>query len=162
MNVRILVVEDYEPFRHFVSLIIQEVPELQIISAVSDGLKAVQTAQELQPDLILLDVCLPRLNGLEAARRIRELAPGSKILFVSQEASAGVVQEAFRSGAWAYVLKSDAGVELLTAIHSVLRGEKFASSGCPRGRELLGVRGAAACEVEIGEPQGSIPLLKNC
>ena len=80
-------------------------PELQVICEVSDGLEAVQKAEELQPDLILLDIGLPTLNGIEVARRIRKLAPKSKILFMSQESSADVVQEAFSLGAWATSLK---------------------------------------------------------
>jgi len=71
---RVLVVDDYEPWRRFVSAEIHKKPELQIIGEVSDGLEAVQQAQQLQPDLILLDIGLPELNGIEAARRIREVS----------------------------------------------------------------------------------------
>jgi DNA-binding NarL/FixJ family response regulator len=112
------VVDDYEPFRRIVCSLLEG----------SDGLEAVQKAEELRPDLILLDIGLPTLNGIEAARRIRKLSPESKILFVSQESSADMVQEAFRSGALGYVAKTDAGSELLTAVNAVLRGETFASS----------------------------------
>jgi DNA-binding NarL/FixJ family response regulator len=104
------------------------VPELQVICEVSDGLEAVQKAESLQPDLILLDIGLPTLNGFEAARRIRKLAPDSKILFLSQESSADVVQEAFRVGALGYVLKAQAGTELLAAVDAVRQGRKFVSS----------------------------------
>jgi DNA-binding NarL/FixJ family response regulator len=96
---RVLVVEDYEPFRRFVRSRLGKGTELQVICETSDGLEAVQKAEVLQPDLILLDVGLPTLNGIHAARRIRKLSPNSKILFVSQKSSADVVQEAFRSGA---------------------------------------------------------------
>jgi DNA-binding NarL/FixJ family response regulator len=99
-----------------------------VICEASDGLEAVQKAEELQPDLIVLDLGLPKLNGLEAARQIRKLSPNSKILFLSQESSADVVQEALGLGAFAYVVKSDAGNELLTAVNAVLRSEKFVSS----------------------------------
>jgi DNA-binding NarL/FixJ family response regulator len=73
--VRVLVVDDFEAFRRFVASILQKQPELQIICEVSDGLKAVQEAEELQPDLVLLDIGLPKLNGIEAARRICKLSP---------------------------------------------------------------------------------------
>jgi DNA-binding NarL/FixJ family response regulator len=119
------VVDDFEPFRHFVVSVLQKLPAVQVICEVSDGLAAVQKAEELQPDLIVLDIGLPKLNGLEAARQIRKLSPNSKILFLSQESSADVVQEALGLGAFAYVVKSDAGSELLTAVCAVLRGEKF-------------------------------------
>jgi DNA-binding NarL/FixJ family response regulator len=100
-------------------------PELQIVGEVTDGLEAVQKVEELQPDLIILDIGLPSLNGIEAARRIRKVSPGSKILFLSQESSVDVVQEALRTGALGYVVKSDAGSELRDGANTVLRGEQF-------------------------------------
>jgi DNA-binding NarL/FixJ family response regulator len=124
-SVRALVVDDFEPFRRCVASVLQELPTVQVICEVSDGLAAVQKAEELQPDLIVLDIGLPKLNGLEAARQIRKLSPNSKILFLSQESSADVVHEALGLGALAYVVKSDAASELLTAVCAVLRGEKF-------------------------------------
>src|SRR5271170_4203313 len=87
-SIRVLVVDDYEPFRQFICSTLRKRPELQIVGEVSDGLEAVQKAQELQPDLIVLDIGLPTLNGIEAARRIRSVSPESKILFVSQESYA--------------------------------------------------------------------------
>jgi CheY-like chemotaxis protein len=98
---------------------------LQVIGVASDGLEAVQKVEELQPDLILLDIGLPSLNGIEVARQIRKLSPNSKILFVSQESSADVVQEALGAGAQGYVLKSDARRDLLEGVNAVLRGERF-------------------------------------
>jgi chemotaxis response regulator CheB len=107
--VRVLVVEDFVGFRRVISSIIGKRRDLQIIGEVSDGLEAVRKAEELQPDLILLDIELPMLNGIEAARQIRRLAPKSKILFLSQESSADVVQEALSFGALGYVVKAHAG-----------------------------------------------------
>ena len=124
-SIRVLVVEDYEPIQRFVASILQKQPELQIICKASDGLEAVQKAEELQPDLILLDIGLPSLNGIEVARQIRKLSSKSKILFVSQESSPDVVREALGTGAQGYVLKSDAGSELLEGVNAVLRGEQF-------------------------------------
>ena len=124
-SIRVLIVDDYAPFRRFVCSTLQKQPELQVIGELSDGLEAVEKSAELQPDLILLDIGLPTLNGIEAARRIYELLPNSKILFVSQESSPDVVQAAFRSGAWAFVVKSDVVSELLTAIETVRRGNRF-------------------------------------
>jgi len=101
---------------------------LQVICEVSDGLEAVHKAEELKPDLILLDIGLPTLNGIEAARQIRKLAPDSKIVFLSQESSAEVVEEALRLGAWGYVLKTRAGSDLLPAVEAILSGKRFVSS----------------------------------
>ena len=124
-TVRILVVDDYDPFRRFICSTLAKRPELQIVREVIDGFQAVQRAEELQPDLIVLDIGLPSLNGIEAARRIREVSPKSKILFVSQECSVDLVQEALRTGARGYVVKTDAGSELLEAVNTVLRGDGF-------------------------------------
>jgi DNA-binding NarL/FixJ family response regulator len=122
-------VEDFEPFRRFIASTLQKRPELQVICEVSDGLEAVQKAQELQPDLIVLDIGLPTLNGIEAARRIRKLSPESKILFMSQESSADAVQTALGLGARGYIVKAHAGSELLTAVEAVLRGNQFVGTG---------------------------------
>jgi len=101
---------------------------LHIVGEVCDGLEAVQRAQELQPDVIVLDIGLPTLNGIEAARRIRKLSPESKILFVSQESSADVVREALSVGALGYVVKTRAGSDLLPAVEAVILGKQFVSS----------------------------------
>jgi DNA-binding NarL/FixJ family response regulator len=121
-------VDDYEPWRRFFSTMLRKELGLQVIGETSDGLEAVQRAQELQPDLILLDIGLPTLNGIEAARRIREVSPASKILFVSENRSAGIAEEALSTGACGYVVKSDAAGELLPAVDTVLKGKKFLSA----------------------------------
>ena len=122
-------VEDSEPFRRFICSTLRKRPELQIVGEFSDGLEAVQKAEELQPDLILLDIGLPTLNGIDAARRIRKVARQSKILFLSQESSPDVAQEAFALGAVGYIVKAHAGQELLAAVEGVRQGKLFVSSG---------------------------------
>jgi DNA-binding NarL/FixJ family response regulator len=92
-------VDDFEPFRRFACSTLGRRPELQVTGEASDGLEAVQKAQELKPDLILLDIGLPTLNGIEVARQVRKLAPKSKIIFLTQESSADVMQEALSLGA---------------------------------------------------------------
>ncbi len=125
---RILVVDDFEPFRRFVRSTLQAGPGLQVIGEASDGLEAVQRAEELQPDLIVLDIGLPKLNGIEVARQVCNLCPRSRILFVSQENSGEVVHGALATGAKGYVHKIDAGKELLISVNTILRGEQFVSS----------------------------------
>jgi DNA-binding NarL/FixJ family response regulator len=127
MSLRVLLVEDFEPFRRFIHTTLQKA-ELQIIAEVSDGLEAVRKAEELQPDLILLDIGLPTLNGIEAARQIHLLSPQSKILFVSQESSADVIEEAMNSGALGYVVKAHAATELLAAVEAGREGRTFVSN----------------------------------
>jgi DNA-binding NarL/FixJ family response regulator len=126
---RVLVVEDFEPFRRFICSTLRKRPEFQIVGEIADGLEAVQKAEELQPDLITLDVGLPSLNGIDAARRIRKLSPKSKILFMSQESSAHVVQAALTLGALGYVVKAHAGSELFAAVEAVLQGSQFVGGG---------------------------------
>ena len=132
-SVRILIVDDCEPWRRMIFTLLQEYPDWQIICEASDGLEAVQKSKELQPDLILLDIGLPGMNGIEAARQIREIAPRSKILFLSENLCPEVVQEALCNGAWGYVAKSDAGRDLLAAVEAVIENKQFVSSrfaGC--------------------------------
>ena len=126
--IRILVVDDFEPWRHFVALALEKHSHLQVVFEASDGLQAVNKARELQPDLILLDIGLPKLNGIDAARRIRDLAPNAKILFLSENNSPDIVEAALSTGAGGYVIKSDAGRELLPAIQAVVEGKQFVSA----------------------------------
>ena len=122
-----LVVEDFEPFRSFVCSALKQKPELEIVCELSDGLAAVQKADELKPDLILLDIGLPGLNGIEAGRQIRKLVPDAKIIFLTQESSQDVVQEALRLGALGYVVKTRAGSDLIPAVEAVLQGKQYVS-----------------------------------
>jgi DNA-binding NarL/FixJ family response regulator len=122
------VVDDYEPLRRVVRSILQLRDDLQVIGEASDGLEAVQKAKALRPDLVLLDITLPTLNGIQVARRLRDLVPHAKILFVSVESSSDVVKEALKMGGSGYVYKLHVGSELLPAIETVLRGKQFVSS----------------------------------
>jgi DNA-binding NarL/FixJ family response regulator len=127
--ITVLVVEDFLPFRQVVCSVLTANPDVCILCEVSDGLEAVRRAEELQPDLILLDIGLPNLNGIAAARQIRKLAPKAKIIFVSQQSSADVVREALRLGALGYVTKARAYFDLQPAVEAVSQGRPFISSG---------------------------------
>jgi DNA-binding NarL/FixJ family response regulator len=125
---RFLVVEDYMPFRSFICSTLATRINLQVICEVCDGLEAVHLAKELQPDLILLDIGLPTLNGLEAARQICKFSK-AKIIFLSQESDTATVREALALGAWGYVLKGRAVTDLLEAVDAVCGGRTFVSDG---------------------------------
>ena len=127
-TIRILVADDYEDWRRQVRSLLQARPEWQVIAEAADGPETVQKAEELKPDLILLDIGLPKLNGIEAARRIRQLSPNSKIMFLSMYNSPDVVQAGLSTGALGYVRKTDVNRELLPAMDAVLRGKQFVSS----------------------------------
>jgi DNA-binding NarL/FixJ family response regulator len=122
------VVDDYEPWRRFVISTLEKLPELQIIGEASDGREAVEMAQQLHPDLILLDIGLPSVNGLEAGRQIRECNPDTKILFLSENRSLAIAEKALSIGASGYVVKSKAATELVTALRAVLQGKQFVSA----------------------------------
>jgi DNA-binding NarL/FixJ family response regulator len=126
---RVLIVDDFTPFRRYLWSMLDQEPGLRLVGEASDGIEALQKVGDLQPDLVLLDVGLPQLNGIDAGRQIRKLAPRAKILFLSQEFSFDLVQEAFRLGASGYVHKQRAADELLPAIKAVLSDMLFVSSG---------------------------------
>lgn len=127
-SIRVLVVDDFEPLREAIRSILAARPELEIIGEASDGPEAVQKAVELKPDLILLDLGLPTMNGIEVARRFRELVPESRIILFTQDSSVDFVEEARRIGASGYVVKAKAGSQLLPAVDAVLSGKQsFAS-----------------------------------
>ncbi len=136
-SIHILVVDDYEPWRQKICSILQTHPELRVVAEVGDGLEAVRTAKELKPDLILLDIGLPKLNGLQAALQIQQVSPKSKILFLSENRSRDIAEEALRTGACGYLTKSSAGSELLPAIAAVLHGKQFVTASLVGG-DLIG------------------------
>jgi len=132
-TVKIIVVDDYEIWRRFVTSTLEERPEFRIVGEAADGLEAVQKVQQLQPDLILLDIGLPKLNGLETARRIRDYAPNTRIVFFSENSSRDIAEEAMRVGD-GYVVKSRAARELLSAVEAVLQGKEFLSASLSAAR----------------------------
>jgi len=145
LKVRVLLVDDFEPWRRFVSSTLQRYPSFEIVLEVSDGLQAVQKAAELDPDLILLDIGLPGLNGIEAARRIRKLAPNSKIIFLTEDSGEDLAEEAFRIGVAGYVVKADAARELISAMQAVVLGQRFVSARL-RGEAFSHITGAASAQ----------------
>ena len=122
-----MVADDFKPWCRLIGYMLETDSRFQVVGHALDGLEAVQKAEELQPNLILLDIGLPKLNGIEAAKRIRQVAPKAKILFVSSLNSSDVAKEALRVGGNGYVVKSEVSRELLPAIESVLGGEQFVS-----------------------------------
>jgi DNA-binding NarL/FixJ family response regulator len=124
---RTLVVDDVEDFRRFLCSTLEERTDCRVVGVACDGQQAVMQAEQLQPDLILLDLGLPKLNGIEAARQIRKLSPASKILFFTQDCSREIAEGAMETGAHGYLLKCDA-TDLPFAVEAVLHGEQFVSS----------------------------------
>ena len=142
-TIRILIADDYADWRRQVRSLLQARPEWQVIAEALDGSEAIQKAEELKPDLVVLDIGLPRLNGIEAARRIRQLSPSSKIIFLSQNNDPDVVRAGLSTGAQGYVCKTDARRELVLAVDVVLRGKQFVSSSL-EGNEFTDSSGEKA------------------
>jgi len=134
--VRVLIVDDFDPWRVFLVQQLSRQPRMRVIECASDGLEGVQRAEELQPDLILLDISLPKLNGIEVARKVRKLVPKAKILFLSSNADPDVVRAAFCAGGGGYVLKADAGGGLSAGVQAVLLGKQYVSSSLEEIKDL--------------------------
>jgi DNA-binding NarL/FixJ family response regulator len=127
LTYRVLVVDDYEPWRRHLCSRLQTSRRWQIVGEVADGLQAVQQAQALRPDLILLDVGLPLLDGIRAARQILAVEPKTRILFLSEHRSWDVARTALETGARGYLVKSDAAAGLLPAMDAVIEDRRFVS-----------------------------------
>jgi DNA-binding NarL/FixJ family response regulator len=121
------VADDFEPWRRAIVSLIEEDPGLEVIHESSDGVDAVQACLELQPDVVVLDVRLPKLDGLKAAHKIRVASPDSKILFLSTMTAREVMGEALRVGAAGYVIKMHAARDLLIAVRAALADREFLS-----------------------------------
>ena len=121
LSVRILVADDFPQWRVRVRSILQARPEWEVIGEACNGLQAVQRTTQLHPDVVLLDVGMPIMDGIKAAAQIREWTPGSKIIFVTQDGDEDMRTAALALGAEAYVMKENAASELLPTIETALR-----------------------------------------
>lgn len=127
-GVRALIIDDFEQWRKAVRSTLQAKLGLHIIKEAADGLEAVQKAQAMQPDLVVLDIGLPMLNGIEVARYIRRVSPKSKVVFLTENHSYDIAEMALQTGAPGYVIKSSVARELIPAIKAVLEGRRFLSA----------------------------------
>lgn len=125
MKPRLLLADDHTLLLEGIRLMLE--PEFDLVGCVEDGQALLTAAKALKPDVILLDISMPRLNGIDAARQLRKLLPSARLIFVTMHAGEDYVTEAFRAGAMGYLLKRAAASELLTAIHTVLQGNHYVS-----------------------------------
>jgi DNA-binding NarL/FixJ family response regulator len=125
MKPRLLLADDHTLLLEGISMMLK--PEFDLVGSVEDGQALLAAAKTLKPDVILLDISMPRLNGIDAARRLRKILPSARLIFLTMHAGADYVTEAFRAGAMGYILKRAAASELLTAIHTVLKGNHYVS-----------------------------------
>lgn len=125
--IRVLVVDDHEIARRGIRSVLSSDVTLDVVWEAADGEEAIMRAAEFRPSIILLDITLPRMSGIQAARRIRIVSPDSRIIFLSQHDSIQIAKDALSAGAHGYVVKSDAGLDLLNAIQAVHQGREFVS-----------------------------------
>jgi CheY-like chemotaxis protein len=125
--IQVLLVDDHEIARRSIRSVLSRQADLDVICETADGEEAVKKAEELHPGIILLDITLPGISGIQAARQIRAVSPNSRIIFLSQHDSIQTAKDALSVGAHGYVVKSDAGRDLLTAIATVYEGRTFVS-----------------------------------
>ena len=134
VTTRVLLVEDHEGFRSYLRSALAQRKELELVGAAGDGLEAVEKCRELQPELVLMDIGLPRLNGLDAARRILAESPKCRIVFLTQEHAPEILEEASKLGASGYVLKTRAARDLFPAMQAARDGSFFFCSAVLRGQ----------------------------
>jgi DNA-binding NarL/FixJ family response regulator len=125
MKPRLLLADDHTLLLEGIRLMLE--PEFDLVGSVEDGQALLAAAKTLKPDIILLDISMPVLNGIDAARRLRKLLPSAKLIFLTMHADFDYVEEAFRAGAMGYLLKRAAASELITAIRAVLKGNHYVS-----------------------------------
>ena len=116
----VLVVDDFEQWRKFVCTVLKEIPNV-IVQEASDGLEAIEKVQQMRPDLVLLDVGLPHLNGIHVARKIGRISPETKVMFLTENRDDDLIEEAFRAGGSGYIIKSNAAKELVSAVKAALK-----------------------------------------
>ena len=129
MPTKILVVDDYPIFREGIRAILSKTANLEVVGEAENGSIAVQKANQLQPDLILMDLMMPIMNGTEAIRIIKQRQPLTKIIALTAQKSHDYVQAAFEAGANGYILKEDTSNILIAAIESIIGGQTFLSTG---------------------------------
>lgn len=133
MSVSVLIVDDSEAVRHSVFSLLQDSADFHVIGEATDGVQGISQSQTLQPDVILLDISMPILSGLGAAPRMLQVSPDSKILMFSHHDSASIVNASLNAGALGYLVKSNAGRDLVTGLLVTSEGKQFVSSGVLAG-----------------------------
>jgi DNA-binding NarL/FixJ family response regulator len=129
MPISVFLVDDHAVVRDGLRMLLEAQENIRVIGAAADGLSAIREALRLRPEVIVMDIALPGMNGIDAARRILDLAPETRVVVLSMHGSPEHIRRAFRAGAHAYVLKESAGTELVAAVRAAHAGRRYLSSG---------------------------------
>lgn len=138
-SVKVLLVDDHVVMRQALRMLLEAQPELEVVADVENGRQAVQAVERLQPDVVLMDVVMPGLNGLEATRQIRRIAPATRVVMLSGFVDEDQLLDALRAGASGYIIKKSDISELVLAIQTVQRGNSYFSSALSEGFDLAEV-----------------------
>lgn len=132
-NVRVLLADDHTLVRAGLRKLLESIPSMEVVGEAGDGLELLELVEKLQPQMVLMDIAMPGLNGLEATGRLVKAWPGIRVLILSMHQNGEYVRQALRQGAAAYLLKDAAPLELELAIRAVLKGETYLSPAVSKG-----------------------------
>ena len=141
MSLRVILADDHALVRAGIKALLEAMPDIEVTAEASHGREAVEAADRLRPDIVIMDVAMPELNGLEATARITRHVPGVRVIMLSMMANEEYVAQALRSGAAGYLLKDAAAVELELAISAVMRGDTYLSPVAARHAATLAKQG---------------------
>jgi DNA-binding NarL/FixJ family response regulator len=148
---RVLLADDHQMLVDALKSVLE--PRCEVVGSVTDGRSLLEAAERLQPDVIVVDIAMPQLNGLDAGRKLQQKMPGIKLIFMTMNEDPYLIGEAFRAGASAFLLKQAAGFELIDAIEKVLKGGRYVTPRAAKGLTRISLREPKAREHAPG-PSG--------
>jgi DNA-binding NarL/FixJ family response regulator len=164
MSISVLLADDHGVLRDGVQCLLEINEDIRVIAAANDGAEAVRKAQQYQPDVVLMDISMPRMDGIAATRALRDKVPGAKVLILSVHSSADIIGRSMDAGARGYVLKESCGEEVVRAVRAVASGREYFGQGIAetlRGSDARTASGRAALEQLTGSERRILALVAD-